>query len=84
MERAIDAQTYLMGYVPIIMLDLLARHKLMPIADYPTGPGFVTKAEAATVMERAKRGIRLRKRSNRALRTTTLGMPGLRRAQEAC
>lgn len=47
-----------MGYVPIIMLDLLARYKLMPIADYPTGPGFVTKAEAASVMELAKRGIR--------------------------
>lgn len=58
MEWAIDAQPYLMGYVPIVMLDLLARYKLMPIADYPTGPGFVTKTEAASVMELAERGIR--------------------------
>jgi simple sugar transport system substrate-binding protein len=57
-ERAIDAQPYLMGYVPIVMLDLLARYKLMPIADYPTGPGFVTKAEAASVMALMKKEIR--------------------------
>ena len=58
MEWAIDAQPYLMGYVPVVMLDLLARYKLAPIADYPTGPGFVTKADAGSVMELAKKGIR--------------------------
>lgn len=57
MKWAIAAQPYPMGYVPIMMLDLLARYKLAPIADYPTGLGFVTKAEAASVMELAKRGI---------------------------
>ena len=58
MEWGIDAQQYLMGYMPIVMLDLLHRYKLQPLADYPTGPGFVTKADAATVIELAKQGIR--------------------------
>jgi simple sugar transport system substrate-binding protein len=58
MEWAIDAQQYLMGYMPIVMLDLLHKYKLAPIADYPTGPGFVTKAEAHSVLDLAKQGIR--------------------------
>ncbi|HEX6016344.1 MAG TPA: sugar ABC transporter substrate-binding protein [Geminicoccaceae bacterium] len=58
MEFGIDAQQYLMGYMPIVMLDLLARYKLQPLADYPTGPGFVTKADAASVMSLSKQGIR--------------------------
>lgn len=57
-EWGIDAQQYLMGYMPIVMLDLMHRYKLQPIADYPTGPGFVTKAEAASVIDLAKQGIR--------------------------
>lgn len=57
-DWGIDAQQYLMGYVPVVMLDLYARYKLVPIADYPTGPGFVTKAEAASVIELAKHGKR--------------------------
>jgi len=58
MEWAIDAQPYLMGYVPIVMFDLRTRYKLAPIADYPTGPGFVTKAEAASVIDLSKQGVR--------------------------
>jgi simple sugar transport system substrate-binding protein len=58
MEFGIDAQQYLMGYMPVVMLDLLARYKLQPLADYPTGPGFVTKADAASVMSLSKQGIR--------------------------
>jgi simple sugar transport system substrate-binding protein len=58
MEWGIDAQQYLMGYMPVVMLDLLHRYKLQPLADYPTGPGFVTKADAASVIELAKQGIR--------------------------
>lgn len=57
-EWGIDAQQYLMGYVPVVMLDLKARYKLSPIADYPTGPGFVTKADAASVIDLAKQGRR--------------------------
>jgi simple sugar transport system substrate-binding protein len=57
-EWGIDAQQYLMGYIPVVMLDLKAKYKLAPIADYPTGPGFVTKAEAASVIDLAKQGKR--------------------------
>jgi simple sugar transport system substrate-binding protein len=58
MEWGIDAQQYLMGYIPVVMFDLMKRYKLMPILDYPTGPGFVTKAEAASVIDLAKQGVR--------------------------
>jgi simple sugar transport system substrate-binding protein len=58
MEWGIDAQQYLMGYVPVVMLDLMKRYKLAPVADYPTGPGFVGKAEAASVIDLAKQGVR--------------------------
>ena len=33
----------LMGYIPVVMFDLWTKYKIAPIADYPTGPGFVTK-----------------------------------------
>lgn len=58
MEWGIDAQQYLMGYIPVVMFDLMKRYKLMPVADYPTGPGFVTQAEAASIIELAKQGVR--------------------------
>jgi simple sugar transport system substrate-binding protein len=58
MEWGIDAQQYLMGYMPVVMLDLLKRYKVQPLADYPTGPGFVTKADAASVVELSEQGIR--------------------------
>lgn len=58
MEWGIDAQQYAMGYVPVVMFDLWAKYKIAPIADYPTGPGFVTKDTAASVIELAKQGKR--------------------------
>ena len=58
MEWGIDAQQYLMGYMPVVMLDLMKRYKLQPLADYPTGPGFVTKADAASVVSLSQQGIR--------------------------
>jgi simple sugar transport system substrate-binding protein len=57
-EWAIDAQQYAMGYVPVVMFDLWAKYKISPIADYPTGPGFVTKDTAASVIDLAKQGKR--------------------------
>jgi simple sugar transport system substrate-binding protein len=45
----IDAQPYLMGYVPVMMFDLLKRYKLHPVVTdglYATGPSFVDKADA--------------------------------------
>ncbi len=58
MEWGIDAQQYLMGYIPVVQFDLMKKFKLAPIADYPTGPGFVGKAEAASVVDLAKQGKR--------------------------
>ena len=58
MEWGIDAQQYAMGYVPVVMFDLLKKYKISPIADYPTGPGFVTKETAASVIDLAKQGKR--------------------------
>lgn len=58
MEWGIDAQQYAMGYIPVVMFDLWKKYKISPIADYPTGPGFVTKDTAASVIELAKAGKR--------------------------
>ncbi len=58
MEWGIDAQQYAMGYIPVTMFDLWKKYKIMPIADYPTGPGFVTKETAASVIELSKQGKR--------------------------
>lgn len=58
MEWGIDAQQYAMGYIPVVMFDLWKKYKIAPIADYPTGPGFVTKETAASVIDLAKQGKR--------------------------
>jgi simple sugar transport system substrate-binding protein len=58
MEWGIDAQQYAMGYIPVVMFDLWKKYKIAPIADYPTGPGFVTKETAASVIELSKQGKR--------------------------
>jgi simple sugar transport system substrate-binding protein len=58
MEWGIDAQQYAMGYIPVVMFDLWKKYKISPIADYPTGPGFVTRDTAASVIELAKQGKR--------------------------
>lgn len=58
MEWGIDAQQYAMGYIPVAMFDLWKKYKISPIADYPTGPGFVTKDTAAAVIDLAKQGKR--------------------------
>jgi simple sugar transport system substrate-binding protein len=58
MEWGIDAQQYAMGYIPVVMFDLWKKYKIAPIADYPTGPGFVTKDTAASVIDLAKQGKR--------------------------
>ncbi|MEO8668527.1 MAG: sugar ABC transporter substrate-binding protein, partial [Bauldia sp.] len=58
MEWGIDAQQYLMGYIPVVQFDLMKKYKLMPVVDYPTGPGFVTKDSAASVIDLAKQGNR--------------------------
>ena len=58
MEFAIDQQQYLQGYLPVAMLVLNQRYGLMPAGVVMTGPGFVTKQNAAQVIELSKQGIR--------------------------
>jgi simple sugar transport system substrate-binding protein len=50
---AIDQQQYLQGYLPIIVLDLYNKYGLLPGADVPSGPGFVTTENAAQVLDLA-------------------------------
>jgi simple sugar transport system substrate-binding protein len=57
---AVDQQAYLQGYLPVVLLTQRARYGLftadLPIV--PTGPNFVTKENAADVIELSKRSIR--------------------------
>jgi simple sugar transport system substrate-binding protein len=57
---AVDQQPYLQGYLPVVFLAELARHGLFPAQGdvIPTGPNFVTRANAAKAIELAKRSIR--------------------------
>jgi simple sugar transport system substrate-binding protein len=56
---AIDSQQYMQGYLPIVLLTLYATN-LNTIANpvLMTGPGFVTKENAAQVIELAAAGTR--------------------------
>ncbi len=58
MMFAIDHQQYMQGYLPIVILYLNSNYLLMPGADVLTGPGFVTKDNAAQVIELSAQGIR--------------------------
>jgi simple sugar transport system substrate-binding protein len=57
---AVDQQPYLQGYLPVVMLAERARHLLSPPAGelIPTGPDFVTAANAERVLELSRRGFR--------------------------
>lgn len=58
MEFAIDQQQYLQGYLPVVLLRLHTKFGLMPGADVLTGPGFVTKDNAADVIAWSAAGYR--------------------------
>ena len=58
MEFAIDQQQYLQGYLPIVLLRLYKKFGLMPGADVLTGPGLVTKENAASVIDWSTKGYR--------------------------
>ncbi|NNG04586.1 MAG: sugar ABC transporter substrate-binding protein [Inquilinus sp.] len=58
MEFAIDQQQFMQGYLPVVLLTLNHKYGLMPGADVLTGPGFVTPANAAQVIELSAQGIR--------------------------
>jgi len=57
---AVDQQPYLHGYLPIVLLGEYIRYGVLPPKGtlIPTGPMFVTKANAARVLALTKRGIR--------------------------
>jgi simple sugar transport system substrate-binding protein len=57
---AVDQQPYLQGYLPVILLAEQARHQLFPGKGklIPTGPQFVTRANAAAVIQPSAEGIR--------------------------
>jgi len=56
---AIDQQQYLQGYLSIVLLEQYVRHGVLPAAEaIPTGPSFVTKENAAAVIDASKKGIR--------------------------
>jgi simple sugar transport system substrate-binding protein len=55
----VDQQAYLQGYLPVVLLAERARFGLFPRGRIvATGPNFVTKAEAAKVLELSQRSIR--------------------------
>ena len=59
-EFAIDQQQYLQGYLPIVFLKLYKENANTVGGGLPvlTGPGFVDKANAATVSKLAEAGTR--------------------------
>ena len=57
---AVDQQPYLQGYLPVVMLAQYRRFGMLP-ADgtlVPTGPVFVTRQDAAGVLDLVERGLR--------------------------
>jgi simple sugar transport system substrate-binding protein len=59
-QFAIDQQQYLQGYLPVLLLMLYKQYLLMPGGGQAilSGPNFVTKDTAATVLSLSQNGIR--------------------------
>ncbi|MDN0076499.1 sugar ABC transporter substrate-binding protein [Crenobacter sp. SG2303] len=56
---ALDAQQYMMGYLPVVMLNKQAKYGLLPLNNVYTGPLFVNnKREAEQVLKLSKMGYR--------------------------
>ena len=55
---AIDQQQFLQGYLPVQQLALYAQLGVRPVGDVRTGPGFVTKENAAKAIKLSKEGLR--------------------------
>jgi len=60
MTFAVDQQAYLQGYLPVVFLAERARYGLFPAQGdvIPTGPNFVTRANARQAIELSARSIR--------------------------
>lgn len=55
----VDQQPYLQGYLPVVLLTQYKLYGVLPAGGaVPTGPAFVTKDEAARVIDWSKEGIR--------------------------
>jgi simple sugar transport system substrate-binding protein len=58
-DFALDQQQYLEGYIPVLMLAQYLRYDLTPASDsYLTGPGIVTKENAAKIIALAAQNVR--------------------------
>ncbi|EJB06879.1 ABC-type sugar transport system, periplasmic component [Rhizobium leguminosarum bv. trifolii WSM597] len=55
---AVDQQPYLQGYLPVTFLALNARYGTIPAGNVASGPSFVEKDAAASVIEKSSQGIR--------------------------
>nr|WP_317986198.1 sugar ABC transporter substrate-binding protein [Celerinatantimonas diazotrophica] len=55
---AVDQQPFLQGYLPVSFLALNYRYKTLPAGNVLTGPSFITKKDAARVIQLSARGIR--------------------------
>jgi simple sugar transport system substrate-binding protein len=53
-----DAQQYLMGYLPVVMLTLNAKYGTLPTKNVYTGPTPVTAADVEKIKTLSKKGIR--------------------------
>src|SRR5215475_6170807 len=53
---ATDAQQFLMGYLPVVLFDNYKDYGVIAPTAWPTGPGFITKDKAASVIELSKKG----------------------------
>ena len=53
-----DAQQYLMGYLPVILLTQYARYGVLPTMNIYTGPMAVTSADVDQIVALSKKGIR--------------------------
>ena len=54
----IDQQPFLQGYLPVVMLAQQLKYAVIPAGVVMTGPGFVTKDNAAKVIELSAQGYR--------------------------
>jgi len=55
---AIDQQPYLQGYLSVVILANYIQYLLHPVGVIPTGPAFVTRQDAETVIQLSEEGIR--------------------------
>jgi len=55
---ALDQQQYLMGYLPVVFITNYVRYLVSPVGRVLTGPGVVTKADAARIIELSAAGVR--------------------------